>query len=103
MSTRALRPPAWTELAVCLEADPEAFFPGKGELTEPAKELCRSCEVRLDCLTFALESFEDYGIFGGFTAEGRARVRRQLRAGRSLAAVVADDDAAYYERAERAA
>lgn len=103
MSTRALRPPAWTELAVCAEVDPDLHFPAKGEPVEPAKVLCRSCEVRLPCLAFALARYEDYGIWGGFSAEGRQHVRRQLRAGRSLAAIVAGDDAGYYERAESAA
>lgn len=103
MSTRALRPPRWTERAVCLQTDPEAFYPGQGEPVEPAKELCRSCEVRLSCLARALDLADDWGIWGGFSAEGRAAVRRQLRAGRSLAAVVADDDAAYYGRTESAA
>jgi WhiB family transcriptional regulator, redox-sensing transcriptional regulator len=100
MSTLALRPPRWTERAVCVEVDPEIFHPGKGEPVEPARALCRSCEVRLDCLAYALRREETWGIWGGFSVEGRRSVRRQLRAGRSLAAIVASDDAAYYRRVE---
>jgi WhiB family transcriptional regulator, redox-sensing transcriptional regulator len=103
VSTRALRPPRWTERAVCVQVDPDVFFPGKGEAAEPAKRLCRSCEVRLPCLAGALERYDEYGVFGGFSAEQREAVRRKQRAGRSLADIIAEDDAAYYGRQERAA
>ena len=103
MSTRALRPPLWTERAVCLEVDPDLHFPSKGEPVEPAKRLCRSCEVRIDCLAYGLDQGGEYGIFGGFSAEGRESVRRQQRAGHSLPDIIAEDDAAYYGRMERAA
>jgi WhiB family redox-sensing transcriptional regulator len=103
MSTRALRPPRWTERAVCTEVGGEVFYPGKGEPAEPAKRLCRSCEVRRHCLAFALEHFDNWGVWGGFSAEERQVARRKLRTGRSLADIIAEDDAAYYGRIERAA
>lgn len=102
MRTRALLPPAWMDRAVCVQVDPEVFHPRKGEPVEPAKEICRSCDVRLECLDYALRRF-DSGIFGGFSAEGREAVRRRIRDGRSLEDIIADDDAAYYERLDIAA
>ena len=90
---------SWMTRAVCLEVDPDLHFPPKGEPSEPAKKLCRSCEVRPECLAYALRRCE-WGVWGGFTAEGRESVRRQQQAGRSLEDIIADDDAAYYERTE---
>ena len=92
----------WRERAVCLEIGGDLWFPGKGEANEPAKKLCRSCEVRLPCLAFALRRAE-WGIWGGFSAEQRETIRRQHLAGRSLADIIAADDAAFYGRIERAA
>jgi len=90
---------SWMDGAVCVEVDPEVHFPGKGVPSEPAKELCRSCESRLPCLAYALRRPE-WGVWGGFSEYGRAAVARQHQAGRSLADIIAADDAAYYERTE---
>ena len=70
-------PPDWTELALCAETDPEAFFPEKGGSTREAKSVCRSCEVRAECLEFALENDERFGIWGGMSERERRRLKRQ--------------------------
>ena len=44
----------WTERALCAETDPEAFFPEKGGSTREAKKVCLSCDVRNECLDYAL-------------------------------------------------
>lgn len=41
-----LRPPAWHARAAYLGRGPEMFFPGRGEPTTPAKQLCVACRVR---------------------------------------------------------
>ena len=91
---------SWMDHAVCTEVDPEAFHPGKGEPSEPAKELCRSCESRIPCLAYALDLADTWGVWGGFSAYGRVEVARQHQSGRSLADIIAEDDAAYYGRLE---
>src|SRR3712207_7347070 len=48
----------WQERALCAETDPEAFFPEKGGSTREAKKICTGCEVRAECLEFALRSEE---------------------------------------------
>ena len=45
---------SWQERALCAQTDPEAFFPEKGGSTREAKKVCLTCEVRDDCLEYAL-------------------------------------------------
>jgi WhiB family redox-sensing transcriptional regulator len=44
----------WQERALCAQTDPEAFFPEKGGSTREAKRICSGCEVRAECLEYAL-------------------------------------------------
>ena len=46
--------PDWQERALCAQTDPEAFFPEKGGSTREAKRICSGCEVRAECLEYAL-------------------------------------------------
>ena len=67
----------WQDKALCAEVDPEIFFPEKGGSTREAKRVCRSCEVRAQCLEYALENDERFGIFGGFSERERRRLKRE--------------------------
>jgi WhiB family transcriptional regulator, redox-sensing transcriptional regulator len=67
---------AWMESARCLDADPEAFFPEKGGSTREAKRICGQCEVREECLEYALENDERFGIWGGMSERERRRLKR---------------------------
>jgi len=80
---------SWRELAACRTADPELFFPiGRtgpaiGEI-QRAKAVCASCPVRERCLTFALDTHQDFGVWGGLDEDERRvrhRERRGLRSG----------------------
>ncbi len=66
----------WQEKALCAQTDPEAFFPEKGGSTREAKKVCLSCEVRADCLDYALKNDERFGIWGGLSERERRRIRR---------------------------
>ena len=68
---------SWQADALCAETDPEAFFPEKGGSTREAKKVCVSCEVRAECLGFALGNDERFGIWGGLSERERRRLRRQ--------------------------
>ncbi|MBX7464901.1 WhiB family transcriptional regulator [Streptomyces sp. NPDC057910] len=59
---------------MCAQTDPEVFFPPKGVSTAPAKALCFACDARVECLTYALDHAEQFGIWGGMTERGRRRV-----------------------------
>jgi WhiB family redox-sensing transcriptional regulator len=67
----------WQERANCLGVDPDLFFPERGASTREAKAVCRGCEVRMDCLEYALAHGEKFGIWGGLSERERRRVRRQ--------------------------
>jgi WhiB family redox-sensing transcriptional regulator len=68
---------AWQERALCAQTDPEAFFPEKGGSTREAKRVCLSCEVRAECLEYALAKDERFGIWGGLSERERRRVKKQ--------------------------
>ncbi len=67
----------WQERANCLGVDPDLFFPERGASTREAKGVCNGCEVRLDCLEYALINGEKFGIWGGLSERERRRLRRQ--------------------------
>lgn len=68
----------WQEQALCAQTDPEAFFPEKGGSTREAKRICRACVVRDECLEYALEHDERFGIWGGLSERERRRVKKRL-------------------------
>lgn len=70
-------PLAWQQRALCAQTDPEAFFPEKGGSTREAKAVCAQCDVRSECLEYALEHDERFGIWGGLSERERRRLRRR--------------------------
>lgn len=68
--------PDWQEKALCAQTDPEAFFPEKGGSTREAKRICGGCDVRAECLEYALAQDERFGIWGGLSERERRRLRR---------------------------
>ena len=69
-------PRVWQEYANCLGVDPDLFFPERGASTKEAKEVCRGCVVRDECLEYALSNGEKFGIWGGMSERERRRIRR---------------------------
>ena len=79
----------------CHLVDPDLFFPERGASTREAKAVCRGCEVRGECLEYALAHGEKFGIWGGLSERERRRVRRQralerLSSGRATVLVATD-------------
>ena len=68
----------WQEKALCAQTDPEAFFPEKGGSTREAKKICLGCEVRHECLDYALAHDERFGIWGGLSERERRRLKRGI-------------------------
>jgi len=73
---------SWQAKANCMGVDPDLFFPERGDSTREAKEVCRGCVVREDCLEHALANGEKFGIWGGLSERERRRVRRSRTAER---------------------
>src|SRR5699024_215552 len=68
---------SWQERALCAQTDPEAFFPEKGGSTREAKKICTGCEVKAECLEYALANDERFGIWGGLSERERRRIKRE--------------------------
>jgi len=67
----------WQTDALCAQTDPEAFFPEKGGSTRDAKKVCGACNVRAQCLEYALSNDERFGIWGGLSERERRRLRKR--------------------------
>ena len=81
----------WRAHGACLSADPDLFFPistkglGDKQITQ-AKLICAECQVKRECLEFAMTHDLSYGIWGGSTPEDRQRERRRKRRAAAAAA-----------------
>ena len=67
----------WQERALCAQTDPEAFFPEKGGSTREAKKVCLTCDVRVQCLEYALGHDERFGIWGGLSERERRKLKKR--------------------------
>lgn len=68
---------AWQDLANCRGADVDIFFPDRGASTRGAKEICAACQVRSECLDYAVTRGEKFGIWGGLSERERRKIRKQ--------------------------
>lgn len=71
----AIREQSWMDQALCAQTDPEAFFPEKGGSVREAKRVCMRCEVRVECLIYADDHGERFGIWGGLSERQRRHAR----------------------------
>lgn len=79
----------WRRDAECRNHDPNLWFPPMFEegdnrretprLYREARRICFSCPVRTDCLEFALEFREEWGMWGGLTRPERNTILRGRR------------------------
>jgi WhiB family redox-sensing transcriptional regulator len=86
ITTKLLQPVDWQVHARCNEVDPEIFFPERGGSSKAARAVCNKCTVRSQCLEYALNNKEQFGIWGGTSERERRRLRRE-RAARRLRSV----------------
>jgi WhiB family redox-sensing transcriptional regulator len=76
ITTRLLQPVEWQTHARCAEVDPEIFFPERGGSSKAARAVCCDCQVKLECLEYALNNKEQFGIWGGTSERERRRLRK---------------------------
>ncbi len=69
----------WISQAACRGADLSELF-ARGAAQNRAKQICRGCPVRTECLADALDNGIEFGIWGGMTDRER-RALRQRRPG----------------------
>ena len=70
---------AWMLHARCRGAKPTTFFPSDGLGVEYAQRLCAECEVRVECLEYALMHRIEHGVWGGASERERRRILRRRR------------------------
>lgn len=66
----------WRWSAACRGTGIGVFYVGKGGSVREAVDLCMGCSVRRECLVYALENAQVWGVWGGLTERERVRVRR---------------------------
>lgn len=69
-------PEDWRNRALCAQVGTGPFYPDPGESTREAKRICRGCDVRAECLAYALARNELWGIYGGLSRRERVRLQR---------------------------
>jgi len=84
---------SWVARGACRHSDPDLFFPvaARGPALRQlaqAKRVCECCPVRVQCLEYALQSGQSFGVWGGASEEER-RLMRRRRLRRQRASAVA--------------
>jgi len=105
--------PAWQQQAKCLGVGNDYFF-GKDDAqmtmnisqVRRAAKLCETCPVFRECITWALENREEYGIWAGSTGKVRKNIRGMITRGEVTIPEVIEDychgeTAKYRPRPER--
>lgn len=72
----------WMELGKCREVHPRVMYPHDVSGTVVAKRVCAGCPVRSECLEWALERNEYFGVWGGTSERERNRLRKARRMAR---------------------
>lgn len=80
----------WRKDAECRShPDPGIFFPGQSRSVAQSDSdraeaiaLCRSCAVRWECLASSIR--QPHGIFGGYDADERAKMKRRVQGSRRM-------------------
>lgn len=69
----------WMRLAACRSMDTEEFYPPRGGDLAGPRAVCAECPVQNECLNYAIENGDHFGIWGGLSDKQRRKVRRQQR------------------------
>jgi WhiB family redox-sensing transcriptional regulator len=82
MSSNAMTVPRFDGQAACAEIGGDDWFPEPGDTEwHRAKRICAGCEIRVECLAWALATREQYGVWAGTTPRQRRRIRALRLAG----------------------
>jgi WhiB family redox-sensing transcriptional regulator len=83
---RSIHDRTWVADALCRHTDIDFYPPddrdgprGPSKLELRAIAVCQHCPVVFDCLAYALDADERYGVWGGLTAQQRGSMKRDGR------------------------
>ncbi|NDL61040.1 WhiB family transcriptional regulator [Phytoactinopolyspora mesophila] len=71
-----------TDEVIPCRTDPELWFADSPADVERAKDLCRDCPVRMQCLSSAIDRREPWGVWGGELFDSGVVVPRKRPRGR---------------------
>lgn len=74
----------WMVEGTCTTTDPEMFFSQQAPEIRAAVKICSECPVRVLCANYAINTNQEYGVWGGLTEVDRKQLRgkrSQSRAG----------------------
>jgi WhiB family redox-sensing transcriptional regulator len=77
-SLKVVEDDGWRDDALCRDYPDLDFFDikGLGKRLEALRDVCNRCIVREDCLQFALDNEENYGVYGGLLPNERKALIR---------------------------
>jgi WhiB family transcriptional regulator, redox-sensing transcriptional regulator len=67
---------SWERDARCNDYDPEIFFDPRVRFERKAKSICGRCDVRANCLAYALQTRIEFGVWGGMNGKERRALLR---------------------------
>lgn len=65
----------WTADALCAQVDADLFFPEKGGDARSPQRVCQACPVMAECLEYALQNSERFGVWGGMSERARRKLQ----------------------------
>jgi hypothetical protein len=69
----------WRDEAVCLGSMVDLWFAEDAHHVAKAVEACEQCPVQVQCLKFAIDTNQRFGVWGGKTAQERDALRQRVR------------------------
>lgn len=69
-------PGPWEKDAACKDSPTSMFY---ADTVTYAKAVCATCPVKQQCLAFALDVGERFGVWGGLSEQERAKLRNKQR------------------------
>ena len=67
----------WRKHAACNGFPTRWWFPERGGRLDLPSFICRSCPVKDDCLSYAMDENITHGVWGGVSESGRRRLRKK--------------------------
>lgn len=65
----------WREDGICWDSPmPEIWF--EPDLFDAARRLCNECPVQYECISFAIQTRQPEGVWGGYSFSSYRKIRR---------------------------